>query len=39
MKKIILGVLTALSLLIACGQKGNLYLPEQPLTPTSQKIK
>jgi predicted small lipoprotein YifL len=27
MKKIILGLLAALCLLTACGQKGNLYLP------------
>jgi predicted small lipoprotein YifL len=33
MKKIILGVLLALCLLAACGQKGNLYLPSTP-SPT-----
>ncbi|MDO5050288.1 MAG: lipoprotein [Moraxella equi] len=37
MKKINLLLLLGIMTLTACGQKGALYLPEKPTTPTQTK--
>lgn len=33
--RVLLLLLTTLTLLTACGQKGPLYFPEQPQTPVN----